>query len=59
MGTNIDGYQYLSDNGSVIFGLLFTDGSEGVFASGIVIPEPSGIALALGAGALLLRRRRK
>jgi hypothetical protein len=58
MGTNIDGYQYLSENGSVVFGLLFDDGSEGVFTSNITIPEPAGLALALAAGGLLLRRRR-
>ena len=58
MGSNIDGYQYLSDNGSIVFGLLFTDGSQGVFTSNVVIPEPAGVALALAAGGLLLRRRR-
>ena len=42
----------------VVFGLLFDDGSEGVFTSNIAIPEPAGLALALAAGGLLLRRRR-
>lgn len=56
IGTTIDGYRFLTDDGTVAFGLLFDDGSEGIFTA--TVPEPASAALVLGALGLLLRRRR-
>lgn len=56
-GTTTDGYRFLTDDGTLAFALLFNDGTEGVFTA--AIPEPTGFAALLGAGALLLRRRRR
>ena len=58
LGTTAEGFRFLSDEGTLSFGLVFDDGSEGIFTA-TLIPEPTaGALLALGALALLRRRRR-
>lgn len=57
IGTTIDGYRFLTDDGTIAFALVFEDASEGIFTA--TIPEPASATLMLGALGLLLKRRRR
>jgi len=46
----------LSDSGTVVFDLYFTDGSSGIFTA-TIIPEPASLALLTFAVLVMLRRR--
>jgi hypothetical protein len=58
-GRNDDTINGLSNNGTLVFRLTFTNGSSGIFTANVPVPEPAALSLlALGTTVLHLRRRR-
>jgi hypothetical protein len=58
-GLNDDSMNGLSHNGTLVFGLRFTDNTSGIYTATIGVPEPSALwLLALSLTFVLVRQRR-